>query len=134
MSPDIQLGDIAASGASEAAGGAAEAAVEEAAEQSTGEWLKDMTELLDSKGLLEPLLFGPDSNIQQVESTPTDAGGDVEAADGDLDAEAVAEIGKTVIDTFGDVKISTLVKAAEQNPQQVNQLIEQKLGGEDGGD
>lgn len=128
---DLQLGDLSA-GSSGTAEAAADAAQEAAGDgKGTGEWAMEIFDRLDDRGLLEPMLFGPDSNISKQE--PSDQGGDGEQGGGvDLDADAIADVGKTVIDTMGDVRISEVVKFAENNPEQVNQLIEQKMGAENG--
>lgn len=120
----IQLGDLASGAVEETA----EAAAEEAADDdSTGEFLIRAMEMMDSKGLLEPLLFGPEqaSNIQQASPDPESGDGD----DGgeQIDATVIADVGKQVIDTVGDVPISEVVKMAENNPEQVDMLIQEHL-------
>lgn len=122
---DIELGSLSEGGgeAAEAAKAAAEEATEEA---GTGEWLLEFTERLDDKGLLEPLLFGPENAGQSNGEVPA---GRPDQGEGppEINAETVASIGKKVIDTMGDVKISQVVIYAEENPEQVNRLIEQEL-------
>lgn len=135
MSPgtDISLGDLAAGAAEETASeGAASAAADAATDESTGEWAMKIFDRLEEKGLLEPILFGPDSNIKESQ-TPTSESQTSDGGESDrrpVDADEIAEIGKTVIDTLGDVPISEVVKHAEENPEQVNQLIDKKLEGE----
>lgn len=117
---DLKIGDISAGSSGETE--ASETSTDDG--KDTGEWLVEIFDRLDERGLVEPVLFGPDSNINQTPSAePPEQDGDGV----DLDADAIADIGKTVIDTMGDVPISEVVKYAEQNPEQVNQLIEQKL-------
>lgn len=129
---DISMSDLAASSAGETASGAAEAAADAATDESTGEWAMKIFDRLEEKGLLEPILFGPESNISETQ-TPAGEGQTTEGGESGevaVDADQIAEIGKTVIDTLGDVPISEVVKYAESNPEQVNQLIEQQLEGD----
>lgn len=124
---DLTISDISAGNSAETDTSGGETATED--EKSTGEWLVEIFDRLDERGLVEPVLFGPDSNIskQTPDGQPAEQGG----GDGmELDADAIADVGKTVIDTMGDVPISEVVKYAEKNPEQVNQLIEQKLEGD----
>lgn len=117
---DIEIGELAEPSAGEATVEATEAAVEEAGD--TGEWLVELAEKLDDRNLLEPLLFGPDNTPIAGESEPQ-----TQSSTPDIDAEMIADIGKKVIDTMGDVKISQVVVYAEENPDEVNQLIERQL-------
>lgn len=133
---DISLGDIAAETATEKA---TEAAVEETAKQaagggeSTAEWMFKLVDRMEERGYLGPLLFGPDGMKELEGSAPEPAGGGpVEAGGGgkEIDADAIATIGKEVIDQVGDRKLSEVVVMCEQKPTMVNQLIDQQLGGE----
>lgn len=126
---DLSAGEVAqdpqkAKAATEAAGEAAEA------EKGTGEWLSEVIDKLDEKGLIEPILFGPDSNISQESSPDQAANVDPKEAPAEIDAEQIAKFGKLTIDYVGDVPISEIVKLAEEEPEKVNQLIETQLGGD----
>lgn len=139
---DISLGDIAAETATEetakaAAKETAEAAASEAAGgESTSEWIFKLVDRMEERGYLGPLLFGPDGMKELEGSAPAPAGDGaaVEAAGGgtEISAEAIADIGKEVIDHVGDRKLSEVVTMCEQRPEQVNMLIQQKLGEDDG--
>ena len=48
-----------------------------------------------------------------------------------FDGDAIADLGKKIIDTAGDRKISEIVYMAEQRPEQVNQLINEHMEGEE---
>ena len=134
---DISLGDIAADTATNEV--AQTAAKETAAEvatgggESTAEWMFKLVDNLEERGYLGPLLFGPDGMKELQGSAPAPAGEDVEAAGGgtEINAESIADIGKEVIDHVGDRKLSEVVTMCEQRPQQVNMLINQKLGNEE---
>lgn len=118
---DIELGSLS-EGGGEATEAAKEAAEEATDEAGTGEWLLEFTERLDDKGLLEPLLFGPpEENGAEAAAEPS------RSSSPEIDAETVANIGKKVIDSMGDVPISQVVIYAEQNPEEVNQLIEAEI-------
>lgn len=130
---EIKLGDISETPTGEAAEKTAEAAAEAATEGTdTADFLMDMMDRLDEKGLLEPVLFGKDAIPDADASVADDPAGDegeIEAGGESIDAEDVAAIGKKVIDTAGDLQISQVVQLAEQNPEQVNRLIESEIGG-----
>lgn len=102
--------------------------------RGSGEWVVDMIDKLDEKGMLDAILFGPEGAAQLsgadsgVERSDDGDGGEAIDADG-LDADTIAQLGKQVIDTAGDRKISELVYLAENRPEKVNQLIQQNFGG-----
>lgn len=123
---DISLGELAADTV-DPNGDSSESSESSEDGKATGEFLLEVYERLDEKGLVEPILFGPDSNISQRDAEPVEQGGGEGDDDPDLDAEVIADAGKTVIDTLGDVRVSELVKYAENNPEQVNQLIDQQV-------
>lgn len=124
---DITFEDLAAE-----AGAAGEAAAGGAAEKGTGEWMKETVELLDKRGLLEPMLFGPEGAKEmreQPEAPEPEAA--VHDGDGDgldLNAESVAEAGRAIMEQLGeDVTVAELVRICEDNPALVNKQIEEAL-------
>lgn len=136
MAKELTLDDLTA----EAGEAAAEAAAE-GADQATGEWVADLVETLDKRGILEPLLFGPE-NVEKVreaqglqdpgdvEESPDDAAGDPsdDAGGLDLDAEGIAAAGRAIMDQLGqDVTVAEVVEIAEANPALVNQQIQENL-------
>lgn len=138
---DVSLGDIAADTATnEAAKTAAketakEAASEAASGESTAEWMFKLVDNLEQRGYLGPLLFGPDGVKELEGSAPAPADTATNEATGggtDISAEAIADIGKEVIDHVGDRKLSEVVTMCEERPEQVNMLIDQKLGNDGG--
>lgn len=107
-------------------------------DESTGEWVMRTVELLDKRGLLEPVLFGPDGAAevqQQVQNKAEQAAAErTEQGDGDgdggldLDAESIAEAGKAVMEQLGDdVTVADLVAICESNPAMVNKQIQEAL-------
>jgi len=123
---DITLGDLAPeSEAADTSGNESNEDPDSGGDSDTGKYIVEIYEKLEDRGLIEPILFGPDSGLQEREREPDDDR-DGEAGE-ELNAETIADAGKTVIDTMGDVRISELVKFCESNPEQVNQLIEQQL-------
>lgn len=137
---DLSIGDIAADTATSGAAGeaakeTAEAAAKEAASgESTAEWMFKLVDRMEERGYLGPLLFGPEGVKEMQGSAPAPAGeGNAEATGGgtEISAETIADIGKEVIDHVGDRKLSEVVAMCEQRPQQVNMLIDQKLGEDD---
>ena len=134
---DISLGDIAADTATNEA--TKTAAKETAKEVATGggsdtaEWMFKLVDNLEQRGYLGPLLFGPDGVKELQGAAPAPAGEQAAAPAGggtEIDAESIASIGKEVIDHVGDRKLSEVVAMCEQRPEQVNMLIDQKLGDE----
>lgn len=102
-------------------------------EESGGEWINELIDTLDSRGYLDPLIqhslgmedMNPSTGAAPAEPAETD-GGSVA-----LDAADVAQFGKMVIDSVGDVPMSKVVEFSESNPEQVNQLIEQATQGQE---
>lgn len=123
---DISFEDLAAE-----AGAAGEAAAGGGTEKGTGEWVSETVELLDKRGLLEPMLFGPEGAQQVQEQHQADAeAAAAESDDGglDLDAESIAEAGRAVMDQLGDdVTVADLVEMCENNPGLVNKQIQENL-------
>lgn len=99
-------------------------------EDGGGEWVRELVDMLDQRGYLDPLIEQSLGVQGPAGSAPVQAdGGDPapEPAGVDLDADAVSQFGKLVIDSVGDVPMSTVVQYAESNPDQVDRLIEQAL-------
>lgn len=107
----------------------------EAAEsgQSTGEWVKETMELLDKRGLLEPMLFGPEGaeKVQQQVQADAEAAAEDRADEGDgldLDAEGIAAAGESIMAQLGeDVTVAEVVEICEDNPALVNKQIQENL-------
>lgn len=96
--------------------------------QSTGEWVRETVELLDKRGLLEPILFGPEG-AEQVQPEPAPAA-DAEQGGIDIDAEQIAEIGEGIMGQLGpDVTVAEVVQICKDNPGLVNQQIAEFSGG-----
>lgn len=120
---DISFDDLA-----EEAAGAAEDA---AGEQGTGEWVTELVETLDKRGLLEPILFGPDvaeppASVEQGE--PEDRADDAEGSVPQIDAEQIAAIGEQIMAELGeDVTVAEVVDICRANPGLVNSQIEENL-------
>lgn len=99
--------------------------------KGTGEWVAETVELLDKRGLLEPMLFGPEgakevaaSNQEAAEA----AAADREGGGLDLDAESIAEAGEAIMQELGDdVTVAELVSICEANPALVNKKIQEAL-------
>jgi len=114
---DIGLDDLT----SEAAQTASDAAA--AADQSTGEWIADTVKLLDQRGLLEPLLWGPD-HLPTAKEQPDQLAQD--SGNLGISAHTIAEAGRGVMDHLGaDVTVAELVEICENNPAMVDQQLEQ---------
>lgn len=121
----------------EAGSAAEEAAAETAAGKGTGEWVAETVELLDKRGLLEPILFGPEGakEVNEAKGGPAGrlsddaAGGDRDDEGGlDLDAEGIAEAGEAIMAQLGeDVTVAEVVQICRDNPQLVNQQIGEHL-------
>lgn len=95
-----------------------------------GQWVKETIELLDQRGLLEPILFGPDQAPPPGAEQPDQGGSGEESAPGspDLDARTIEEAGYAIMDQLGeDVKVAEVVEICENNPQMVNQQLEEHL-------
>jgi hypothetical protein len=137
MTGDYTLADLAA-----------DADLADADESGSSSNLLDTVQYLDENGYLQQLLaasnLGPNGggkqpgsdgpmNAEQAraavggEQLPSTDGGQKDSAPS-LDADNIAQFGKLVIDEFGDVPVSQVVKIAEANPGQVNQAIQQQLG------
>lgn len=108
------------------------AAENQSPEKSTGEWISETVETLDKRGLLEPMLFGPegakevqDSNVEQAKAE-NDGDGDGDAPD--IDAESIATAGEAVMDQLGDdVTVAELVQICRDNPALVDKQIQENL-------
>jgi hypothetical protein len=130
---DLSLEDLAA----EAGQVAEETAADAATDQATGEWVTELVETLDKRGILEPLLFGPE-NVEKVRETQglgpaedadagDDAGGDA-GGDVDLDAEGIASAGEAIMDQLGeDVTVAEVVEICRANPALVDQQLQDHL-------
>lgn len=120
--------------------------------KSTGEWVTDLVDKLDDKGLLKPLMFGPDGG-RGPDELRGDQGGapaaplpmdDADESAGssrsqtaeqpDLDAERVKGIMLKVYDSTSyvpglddDPKLSDLIKLVDAQPDVVNSLIQQEM-------
>lgn len=112
--------------------------------KSTGEWVAETVELLDKRGLLEPMLFGPEGAAEVREQMQQDAAAaaqeraasegepDAEGDGGggglDLDAEGIAAAGGAIMDQLGeDVTVAEVVEICEANPALVNKQIQENL-------
>lgn len=125
MAGDITFDDLA-----KEAGEAAEQT--QTPDKSTGEWMSETLELLDKRGLLEPVLFGPEKAAevkQQTQKEAEEMAADRDDGDGlDLDAESIAEAGEAIMDQLGDdVTVAELVQICESNPSMVNKQIQEAL-------
>lgn len=124
---DLTFSDLA-----EQAGGAAEEAAAEAAGESTGEWVTELVQTLDKRGLLEPLLFGPDgtAELQDQRQEARETADDDASGEGlNLDAGSIADAGRALMGELGeDVTVAEVVQICEKNPQLVDQQIEEHLG------
>lgn len=137
---DLTLEDLVSEpepASTEVATEAVEAVETTASDEAGGEWLLELWDRLDDKGMIEPLLFGPEAGQQgpreqaqpQHDPNPIEEENslseETEASqDGsDLDADDLAQFGKMVIDYSGDLKISEIVKMAEREPETVNMMI-----------
>jgi len=108
--------------------------------ESSGGSMLDAMRFLEDRGYLKQILAASDmggqigetnADAQAIDTmentdTPTDSGDNVE-----LDAQTISQFGRLVIDEFGDVPVSQVVKFADSNPDQLNQAIHDQLG--DGG-
>lgn len=98
--------------------------------QGTGEYIQQTVELLDKRGLLEPMLFGPDG-AQELKEQSEPAGGDGDGEGGgapDLDADTLAAAGRSIMDQLGeDVTVAEVVAICEDNPRLVNEQLEDHL-------
>lgn len=118
MSTDLTLADLAADDSSDSGSGGSD---------DTGEWLGDLIDRLDERGYLDALITRQ-LDLDSQPMTDDTADGEVPAGEnggGDVDAEAVAQFGKMVIDQVGDVPMSTVVQYAENNPEVVDNLIQE---------
>lgn len=112
--------------------GAGDAAAEATAEQGTGEWVTELVQTLDKRGLLEPILFGPDGTAELREQRDEQREQATDAGDGDgapdLDADGVSNAGKAIMDQLGnDVTVAEVVDICEANPDLVNQQLDEHL-------
>lgn len=127
---DLTIDDLAADeGATvESGGGSGD-------DGDAAEWIKEVFDRLDEKGVIDAYLqqqMGADPDALADEAPAVDAAPADDAADAgvgtDLDADTVATFGKIVIDQYGDVPISQVVKAAESDPEAVEEAINAALG------
>ena len=118
---DLSLEDLANTDGTEAA---AEAAAETA---ESGESLMDLIEFMDSKGYLQPLMFGMDNNDTTDSAEPATDNAPA-ASSGDsvpLNATNIERLAARIQSQVGDVPISRIESFAENNPEKVNALIAQ---------
>jgi hypothetical protein len=104
---------------------------------SGGSDLVELFEFVDDKVGLERMfmqsadLGGGDGSAPAEVPARTDgagAEGDAGGAGGpELNADNVAQLGKLVIDEFGDVPVSKVVKFAEANPSELNAAIDDQM-------
>jgi hypothetical protein len=127
---DLTIDDLAADeGATVESGGSGDGG-------DSAEWVTDLIDRLDEKGVLDALIaqqVGADPEALAAEAPAVEADhGGADAAEAGIGADDVARIGKVVIDQYGDVPISQVVKAAESDPEAVEEAINAALGA--GGD
>ena len=106
---------------------------------SSGEWVTDLIDKLDEKGVLEPLIFGDTRSMDEIRDDgeqQTEQTEQTEQADQapDLDAERLKDVMLQVYDNTGmipgvddDPRLSDLIKLVDSNPEMVDKLIEQHL-------
>lgn len=125
MSNKITIDDLAAdSGASSAASAAADAAGDE----DTGQWFLELYEKLQDDGMLEAIMFGPDAMPDEAPPEDVDASAlEDGAGDVDVDAEIVADALEDVKNSVGDLQLSQLIKLTRENPDLVDNLLEEHL-------
>lgn len=155
MSVDYTLEDLASSTASSASSAATDAAAEQAAGaassgggENMGEYLWKITEKLDERGYLGPMLGleDPPAGSAPQQRTPDgrspkmdvqDDAGDAGAASSSstsMDSEKVHALLLQIYDAAGqipmvsdDPTVSELIQLVESHPQAVDNLIEQHL-------
>jgi hypothetical protein len=123
---DLTIDDLAADeGATVESGGSGDGG-------DTAEWVTDLIDRLDEKGVLDALIaqqVGADPEALAAEAPAVESDHAADAGvETDLDADTVATFGKIVIDQYGDVPISQVVKAAESDPEAVEEAIDAALG------
>lgn len=106
----------------------------------SGEWVMKLYDKLQSDGLVEALIFGPEAGAAPG-SAPVEAAtdGGASAAGPDLDSERVKGLLLQFYDNAGmipgvsdDPTLSEVIKLVEKHPAVVDRLISQHMGG--GGD
>jgi hypothetical protein len=123
---DLTIDDLAADeGATVESGGSGDGG-------DSAEWIGDLIDRLDEKGVLDALIAqqvgaDPEALAGEAPEVESDHAGDA-GVETDLDADTVATFGKIVIDQYGDVPISQVVKAAESDPEAVEEAIDAALG------
>jgi len=153
---DLTLADLAEQAgvetAAEATADTASSGSGEVVNESTAEFLTETIKTLEKRGLIEPILFGPDYMEQPVpeqqEQTTTE-NGDTEMSEIQLNAETVATAGRTIMSKMGedvslddvlaetatavesikgqlgdDATVQDIVQIAENNPELVDQQLE----------
>lgn len=145
---DLTIDDLVSEEAASAAAEGGKKVAEEAAGQSTGEWFLELYDRMQKDDMLMPILFGNDAipsdqpapapedepMFTDDENTETESGEDAGENDGDaeiagqqLNAQSIAEICTGIENTIGDVRISQIRAMCENRPENVNQMIENKL-------
>lgn len=147
MSVEYTLEDLASSTASSAATDAAADQAADAAGENMGEYLWKITEKLDERGYLGPMLGleEPDGQAPQARTPDgrspkmdTDAGDGAGAASSsgttEMDSEKVHTLLLQIYDAAGqipmvsdDPSVSELIQLVESHPGAVDNLIEQHL-------
>jgi hypothetical protein len=128
MSEEYTLADLAAD---------AEVEPDDGGSDSGGSDLVELFEFVDERVGLERMLMSQ-MDMGDLPEGAGDGAGDGVPTDGartdgggsggaDLSAESIAQFGKLVIDEFGDVPVSKVVKFAESNPEQVNEAISEQV-------
>lgn len=116
---------------------------------SGGEWITNVIDKLDEKGILEPMIFGEQRSMDEIraenegsaaadqaaQQQPT--GGDTAdaaAAAQQLDADQLKQVMLEVYDRTDmvpglddDPKLSDLIKLVDSSPEMVNGLIQEHL-------
>jgi len=89
---------------------------------ASGESLLELVEFMDERGYLKPLMFGIDNGggDETIDAEATTGTTDVE-----LNADTIAALADRIVESrVGDVPISRIGEFAQQNPEQVNKIIE----------
>jgi len=155
---DITLKDlaedagVAATEASGSGGGSGSAAAAGGSD-STAEFFTEVVKTLEKRGLIEPMLFGPENaqKMQQTEQQPTTNDNDdaKEMSGLQLNAETVSTVGRGIMSTLGDdatlddvvdeaqeaadgikaqlgpeATVADVVQIAENNPAMINQQLD----------
>lgn len=112
-----------------------------------GEWIKDTLLMLEERGYLEALIFGPDGLADQGqeqaalpgeqtkpagdpsapgagEQATTAAQADTSMQQDNIDSETVAAALKRLYDIKGNIDLKELIQLVENNPEMVDKLLE----------